>query len=83
MIEPTRIYGATGAPGAAGRGAPTVVEALAVSLTTNARRYKLGGHSGWSAMFRNGGASGATSVLRVEYSNLPDPNPATDAHWVA
>lgn len=58
-------------------------ETLTVSATANARRFKgpkRGGH--FSLFTRNLGASGATSLLTLWYSNLPDPDPAVDSHWV-
>lgn len=60
-----------------------VGETLAISATANARRFKGpkdGGH--FSLFFRNLGASGATSALTLWYSNLPDPDPTDDTHWV-
>ena len=58
-------------------------ETLQVSATANARMFKgpkANGH--WSMFFRNVTASGATSTLTIWYSNLPNPDPTSDADWV-
>ena len=81
-----RLYGGaadTDGRQVAGSTSQRVAEALTVSATANARMFhgpKVNGH--WSAFIRNVSASGATSALTVWYSNLPDPDPTSDADWV-
>ena len=55
-------------------------EALAVG--THSRRFKGPQRNGqWSYQAKATAAAGATSTLKFYYSNLPDPDPATAAHW--
>lgn len=58
-------------------------EPLQVSTTANNRRLKGPKRTGHFSYFvRNGAASGAGSTFTVWYSNLPDPDPTNDTHWV-
>lgn len=85
MNTPIRLYGFSATEELrqlAGYDNQTIAEALTVSLTANARRLRLDGHAGWSAFINVASVSGAASVLRIGYSNLPDPDPEDDAHWV-
>lgn len=53
-----------------------------VHATSNARKFKGPKNGGrWSAHVNVTAASGATSAMTFGYSNLPDPDPAVDAHW--
>lgn len=55
-----------------------------VPLGTTARKFVGSrGGGGFSIQGYVSGAGGAGSTLTYDYSNLPDPNPASDAHWTA
>lgn len=59
-----------------------VAETLAVG--THYRKFPgpAGSGSMWSYHINPTSAAGATSALTFWYSNLPDPDPETAAHWV-
>lgn len=81
-----RIYGGPGDQAGrtlTGMNSQTLPELLVVSATLNARKFWgpiKNGHL--SIHLANITASGATSTFTVWYSNLPEPDPAVDAHWV-
>ena len=71
----------------AGTGASKLVNNDALAATNlsggqdTARRFHVGGHAAWSLHVSVVTASGATSALSFDYSNLPDPDPENDEHW--
>lgn len=81
-----RIYGGAadqGGRNTADNTTQRVPELLVVSATANARMIKGPKNNGHFSFFlRNVAASGATSAFTVWYSNLPDPDPTSDADWV-
>lgn len=60
-------------------------EAQAETLTVGTTRRVLRGPGGqggfWSYHINNLSASGATSTLKIYFSNLPNPDPTNSAHW--
>ena len=68
-----------------GRPGPNSNQALGEALTvaTHSRRFKGPQRNGnWSYQVKAVSAAGATSTMKFFYSNLPDPDPDTAAHWV-
>lgn len=60
-------------------------QANAETLTVGTTRRVCKGPGGqggfWSYHVYNATASGATSNMKIYFSNLPNPDPATAAHW--
>lgn len=79
-----RIFGGDGSPEALALNNPSSQangEALAVG--THARKARGPRRSGqFSAHIGVTAAAGATSALSIWYSNMPNPDPDNDAHWV-
>jgi hypothetical protein len=77
------VYGMASQKATTGEALQTVSETLLVSATANSRRAKGPKKGGrWTFHFFNETASGGGSTLSFGYSNLPDPDPTNDAHWV-
>ena len=64
----------------AGSNAQTVQEQSAVAVSRVMKGPQRNGH--FSFHVSVGAGSGPTGTLTVWYSNLPNPDPDTDAHWV-
>lgn len=77
-----RIFGGnSGSPGHLNIANQAIGETLAIG--THSRKFKGPRRNGeWSYQAKATSAAGATSTLKFFYSNLPDPDPDTAAHWV-
>lgn len=77
-----RIFGGKSASPADHNPATQAVgETLAVG--THSRRFRGPQRNGqWSYQAKATSAAGAASTLKFYYSDLPDPDPDTAAHWV-
>jgi hypothetical protein len=77
------VYGKASQQATDGPALQAISETFAVSATANNRRVKGPKKGGRATVhFFNETASGASSALSIGYSNLPDPDPTVDAHWV-
>lgn len=80
-----RVYGGPGdqaARSSVNTAGQAVPEALQISTTANNRRFKGPARAGNGTLhWFNSTPSGATSSATIDVSNLPDPDPAVDAHW--
>lgn len=79
------VFGRTVGPDQAARAmsgsnGQTMKEQSAVAVSRAIKGPQRNGH--FSFHYSIGAGSGPTGTLTVWYSNLPDPDPSVDAHWV-
>jgi hypothetical protein len=81
MATTRRVFGGnSGDPAHFNPSNQAVGETLAVG--THSRRFRGPQRNGnWSYQAKATSAAGAGSTLKFFYSNLPDPDPGTAAHW--
>jgi hypothetical protein len=81
-----RIFGGKSGDGEEGArrwNAANQADGEALAVATHSRMFKGPQRNGnWSYQAKATSAAGATSTLKFYYSDLPNPDPGTAAHWV-